>query len=41
MAIFPQTGHVATFPVDVTDANNDSIADDPFLLAKKGAVAGR
>lgn len=41
MAIFPQTGNVATFPVDVTDADNNSIADDPFALAKKGAVAGK
>lgn len=41
LAIFPQTGNVSTFPVDVTDSDNNSIADDPFLLAKKGAVAGR
>ena len=42
LAIFPQTGLVATFPVDVTDTSpNDGIADDPFAFAKKGAVAGR
>lgn len=41
LALFPQTGSVATFPVDLTDSNNDNIADDPFLRAKKGAIAGK
>ena len=41
LAIYPQTGNVSTFNVDTTDADNNNIADDPFLQAKKGVVAGQ
>lgn len=41
LSIFPQTGLVATFPVDVTDSNNDQWADDPLRFAKIGGTAGR
>ena len=39
--VFLQTGYVATFPVDITDANNDGFADDPRSLARIGGTAGR
>ena len=39
--IFPQTGLVATFPIDPTDANNDGLADDLFHFAKIGSAAGQ
>lgn len=41
LTIFPQTGNIATAPVDITDANLDGLADDPFLNAKIGGTAGR
>lgn len=37
----PQTGLVATFPIDPTDANQDGIADDLFNFAKQGKVSGQ
>lgn len=37
LTIFPQTGHVATFPIDPTDSDNDGFADDPYRFAKAGA----
>src|SRR5262249_44065552 len=48
LAIFPQTGHCATYQVDPTDAYNnvngsagaDTFADDPFRFAKGGQAAG-
>lgn len=39
--VFLQTGFVGTFPVDITDANNDGYADDPRSLARIGGTAGR
>jgi type II secretory pathway pseudopilin PulG len=41
LTVFPQTGLVATFPIDPTDANNDGIADDLFHFAKLGSTAGQ
>ena len=49
LTLFPQTGNVATFPVDGTDMVNnitgaapkDLLADDPFRNAKLGGTAGR
>lgn len=49
LSVFPQTGSVATFPVDITDlvnnstlaASPDGLADDPFHYAKVGGTAGR
>ncbi len=49
LTLFPQTGNVATFPVDTTDTVNnltraapkDLLADDPFRNAKIGGTAGR
>jgi hypothetical protein len=48
LTIFPQTGNVATFPIDPTDAINnisgaagaDGLADDLFRFAKLGSTAG-
>lgn len=39
--VFTQTGYVATFPVDITDSNNDGYADDPLRFARIGGTAGR
>jgi type II secretory pathway pseudopilin PulG len=41
LTLFPQTGNVATFPIDPTDADNDGFADDLFRFAKQGSEAGR
>jgi prepilin-type N-terminal cleavage/methylation domain-containing protein len=41
LTVFPQTGLVATFPIDPTDANHDGIADDLFHFAKLGRTAGQ
>jgi prepilin-type N-terminal cleavage/methylation domain-containing protein len=41
LAIFPQTGNVATFDIAPTDADNDGNADDLFRFAKIGSEAGR
>lgn len=42
LTLFPQTGNIATFPVDSTDTTpKDSRADDPFHNAKIGGTAGR
>ncbi len=41
LTIFPQTGLVATFPIDPTDANHDGLADDLFHFAKIGSAAGQ
>jgi len=41
LTVFPQTGLVATFPIDPTDANQDGIADDLFHFAKLGSVSGQ
>lgn len=40
LTIFPQTGNVATFPIDPTDADNNNVADDLFRFAKIGSTAG-
>lgn len=39
--LFTQTGYVATFPVNITDSNNDGYADDPLYFARIGGTAGR
>ena len=39
--VFLQTGYVGTFPVDITDADNNGLADDPRSLARIGGTAGR
>lgn len=39
--LFPQTGFVATFPVNTTDSNSDGYADDPLYFARIGGIAGR
>lgn len=41
LTIFPQTGNVATFPIDPTDTNADGNADDLFRFAKLGSVAAQ
>jgi hypothetical protein len=41
LTVFPQTGLVATFPIDPTDANHDGIADDLFHFAKTASAAGQ
>ena len=49
VTLFPQTGLVATFPIDPTDnVNNatglppgDGLADDLFNFAKQGKAAGQ
>lgn len=41
VTLFTRTGNISTHPVDVTDANNDGIADDPLRLAETGEVAGQ
>lgn len=49
LTIFPQTGNIATFPIDPTDAVNnttgaagaDGLADDLFRYAKRGSTAGQ
>lgn len=41
LAVFPQTGNVASFPIDPTDADGDSMADDLYKYAKIGSEAGR
>ena len=41
LTIFPQTGLVATFPIDPTDANHDGLADDLFHFAKIGSTSGQ
>jgi prepilin-type N-terminal cleavage/methylation domain-containing protein len=41
LTVYPQTGLVATFPIDPTDANNDGLADDLFHFAKLGSTAGQ
>jgi prepilin-type N-terminal cleavage/methylation domain-containing protein len=40
LTIFPQTGHVATYPIDPTDADANGQADDLFRFAKIGSQAG-
>lgn len=40
VAIFPQTGHVQNFPVDMTDSDANGTADDLFRFAKLGSAAG-
>lgn len=40
VVVFPVTGHVATFPVDPTDADANGVADDLFRFAKAGSPAG-
>lgn len=40
-SLFPQTGFVGTFPVDITDSNSDGYADDPLKFARIGGIAGR
>ena len=41
LTVFPQTGLVGTFEMDVTDANADGLADNPFNFAQQGKSAGR
>lgn len=41
LTIFPQSGLVATFPIDPTDADQDGVADDLFHFAKLGSAAGQ
>jgi hypothetical protein len=41
LTIFLQTGLVAVFPIDPTDANHDGVADDLFRFAKQGSTAGQ
>lgn len=41
LSIFPQTGLVATFEADLTDANGDGHADNLFRFAQAGMSAGR
>ena len=41
LTVFPQTGLVATFPIDPTDANHDGFADDLFHFAKLGIMAAQ
>ena len=41
VTIFPQTGLVATFPIDPTDADHDGVADDLFHFARLGSAAGQ
>jgi prepilin-type N-terminal cleavage/methylation domain-containing protein len=41
VTLFPQTGLVATFPIDPTDANGDGLADDLFHFAKQGKTSGQ
>jgi len=41
LSVFPQTGLVATFPIDPTDADSDGIADDLFHFARIGATTGQ
>lgn len=49
LTLFPQTGNIATAPVDPTDiivnatgvSGVDGLADDPFKFAKIGATASR
>jgi hypothetical protein len=36
----PQTGHCQTYPIDPTDLDADSVADDLFHFAKIGSKAG-
>lgn len=40
-SLFPQTGYVGTYQVDLTDSNSDGYADDPSRLARIGGTAGR
>ena len=41
LTLFPQTGNLATFPVNAVDGNGNQLADDPFSFAKTGGTAGR
>lgn len=41
LTLFPQTGNLATFPVNTFDGNGNQLADDPFSFAKTGGTAGR
>lgn len=40
LTIFPQTGNVATYPIDPTDLDGNGTADDLFRFAKLGSTAG-
>lgn len=40
LTLNPQTGHCQSYPVDQSDGNGDSIADDLFRFAKIGSRAG-
>ncbi|MFN0055926.1 MAG: Tfp pilus assembly protein FimT/FimU [Planctomycetales bacterium] len=40
LTIFPQTGHVATFPANPTDGDGNGFADDLFKFARLGQAAG-
>jgi prepilin-type N-terminal cleavage/methylation domain-containing protein len=40
LALFPQTGHVAAYPVDPTDIDGTPGADHPFYFAQTGNRSG-
>jgi hypothetical protein len=41
LTVNPQTGHVATYPIDTTDADQNGLADDLFRFAQEGKGAGQ
>jgi|GEM_PF-4826466 len=41
LAVFPQTGLVQTYDLDMTDANGDQIADNVLNFAQRGMSAGK
>lgn len=41
VTLFPQTGNIATFPIDPTDADADGLADHLYRFAELGSGAGQ
>ena len=41
VTLFPQTGYVAAFPIDVTDTDADSVPDHPLSFAQNGGLASK
>ena len=41
LALYPQTGLVQTYDLDITDANGDGFADNIYNFAQRGMAAGR
>lgn len=41
LAVFPQTGLVQTYDLDMTDANGDGLADNVLNFAQRGMSAGK